>query len=289
LKRKARLGWLGPVIALVGIAVGGVGIWWMVHARPEPGRVIDALALDGEWAVVVRAETGSDRAFVELVSTARGALWQAMVPRYAGAPGAPAVAAGKAAVSVRVVRTQPEVWALSTIDATKLGGITLDGYADGAWLRDGPSRVVTAGEGTRSYEVVDGTRGATVVGIDLSKGSVRWHRAVGGAVLRMTPTAAGVEIETTTGGLVLDPDTGAPIAGATPSPAPPPGTLSGALRYDAAARALVRGDARFAWPAWARPPFPYHLAGRFLWLIGDDKLEVLDTEQFTVVGSHGVR
>ena len=57
---RNRLGWLGPAIVGVGAAVAGVGTWYMVHARPEAGAVIDTIAVDDHRALVVRAEAGVD-------------------------------------------------------------------------------------------------------------------------------------------------------------------------------------------------------------------------------------
>jgi len=285
---KSRLGWLGPVLVLVGLAVGGLGVWFMFHARPRAGAIVDLLPLDGEWALVIRREATSDRGLLELVSTKRGVEWQALVPRYAGRPGTPGLAVARAAVSVRIVRTRPEVWAMSTRDATKLGGISLAGYVTGTWLPDGPSTVVSAGDGSRSFEVVDGTEGATIVAIDLEHGAVLWHREIGGPIRALTMAGDDLEVVTATGpGLVLDPATGTPLAGRTPGPRPAPGALSPTLRF--VDGALVRGDSRFPWPPGARPPLPYHLTGRYLWLIEDGRLAVLDTETFEIVGSHPVR
>ena len=100
--RQQRLGWLGPAIVAVGAAVAAAGVWYMVHVRPVAGRVIDTIAVDAEHELVVRAEDGGngDRAFVELRDGGRVA-WQAIVPRYAGRPGAPGIAWSPTAVSVR--------------------------------------------------------------------------------------------------------------------------------------------------------------------------------------------
>jgi hypothetical protein len=189
--RRTRLGWLGPAIVLVGLAVGAVGVWWMMKSRPKPGPEIDRIAIDQAWTVIVRREANSDRAMVELVRPDGTVDWQALVPRYAGRPGAPGLAAAKNAISVRVVRTRPELWVLSTRKATKLGAIGLDEYAPGGWNPAGTSAVVSVGDGVRSYEVVDGTRGSAVVAVDLERGAVLWHREVPGPVRTVTATPEG--------------------------------------------------------------------------------------------------
>jgi hypothetical protein len=192
------------VIVIVGLAVGGVGVWWMLQARPAPGEVIDRIALGGDATVVIRREAHSERAMIELVRG--GALaWQALIPPYAGRPGAPGVAAAANAISVRVVRSRPEIWVLSTRNATKLGAIALDQYAPGGWNQAGASGVVSAGDGVRSYEVVDGLAGTAVVAIDLERGSVLWHRDVPGPVRAVTSTPEGkVEVASADRTYVLD-------------------------------------------------------------------------------------
>lgn len=267
---RRRLGWLGPAIVGLGLAIGTVGVWWMFHARPEPGSVIDLLAIDAEWAVVVREEAASDRVFVELVSTRRGVEWQALVPPYGGRPGAVGLASAKAAISVRLARTRPEVWAMSTRDATKLGAVALDGYVVGTWIPHGPSDVVTAGDGTRSYEVVDGTGGVVIVAIDLELGRVLWHRAWEGAAIQaVTPTGTAVVVTIQAGRtLGLDPLTGADLAEPFSQPAAEPVVPPG-----------------FSVPSDARSPTRNHRTGRYLWLIRDGRLEVLDSESLRVVAS----
>jgi hypothetical protein len=278
---RTRLGWLGPVIVVIGLVVGTLGVWWMFHARPEPGPVIDVLAIDAEWAVIVRKEASSDRAFVELISTRRGVEWQALVPRYAGRPGAPGLAAGKAAISVRLARTRPEVWAMSTRDATKLGSVALDEYAVGKWVADGGSDVVTAGDGTRSFEVVDGTGGAAIIAIDLDRGRVLWHHPFANReIAAITPTERAVFVTTRPMGagspsgppVALDPVTGAELAPEFSQPVEGP---------------LV--PAGYAWPTDARSPMRNHRAGQYLWLIRPDRLEVLDTGTRRIVATHSVR
>ena len=62
----ARIPWLGPLIAVVGIGVAGLGAWYMVHARPEPGDVIDTIAIDADTKFVISDEKNHDRSFIEL-------------------------------------------------------------------------------------------------------------------------------------------------------------------------------------------------------------------------------
>ena len=119
---RTRLGWLGPAIVGVGAAVAALGVWYMVHARPVAGAVIDTIAIDDHRALVVRGESGGERAFVEL-RDGDAVTWQALVPRYGGHPGAPGIAWSPRTVSVRVIRDgRAELFALTMHDASKLGG-----------------------------------------------------------------------------------------------------------------------------------------------------------------------
>ena len=87
--------------------------------------VIDRFSVDPETSIVVRAEDGGDRNFVELHE--HGALkWRALTPTYAGRPGAPGIAWNDIAISVRVIRDgRAEIFALARETAAKLGGFKL--------------------------------------------------------------------------------------------------------------------------------------------------------------------
>src|SRR5207237_5341081 len=118
--------WLAPSLLALGIAIGAAGVWYVVHARPTEGDYYEVFALDGDYAVALRHERGSDRSFVELVQLGRGVRWQALIPPYAGRPDAPGIAASPTAITVRVRRDgKDELWALSTEDADKLGQVEL--------------------------------------------------------------------------------------------------------------------------------------------------------------------
>jgi hypothetical protein len=186
---RHHLGWLGPAIVLVGAAVAAVGIWYFVHARPVAGAVIDTIALDDHSALVVRAEAKSDRAFVEL-RDGDDVRWQALVPRYAGRPGAPGIAWSPNAVSVRVVRDgHAELFALAMRDASKLGGMRLaPGHGPIVEDPDGP---VTLTDHVRSYEVVSGPDWHQLVAVDLTSGRALWASELGPARIRAAGLAAG--------------------------------------------------------------------------------------------------
>jgi len=176
---RRRLGWLGPAIVIAGVAIAGVGTWYMAAARPRVGAVIDTIRIDDRSSLVVRAEQGGDRNFVELHDGDR-LVWQALVPPYAGRPGAPGIAWNQTAISVRVLRNQrAEVFALARRDAAKLGSF---GLAPG----QGPAVIATRGPVTltdhaRSYELVGGAGWHQLVAFDLSTGEALWKQDLGPA------------------------------------------------------------------------------------------------------------
>lgn len=186
---RRRLGWLGPVIVLAGVAVAGVGAWYMVHARPAAGAVIEAIAIDDRRALVVRAEAGGERAFVEL-RDGGDVRWQALVPRYGGRPGKPGIAWSPTAVSVRIVRDgHAELFALAMHDASKLGGMRL--APDHGPIVDDPESPVTLTDHVRSYEVVSGADWHHLVAIDLASGRALWAHELGPARVRAGGVAGG--------------------------------------------------------------------------------------------------
>ncbi|TMQ18312.1 MAG: hypothetical protein E6J91_08255 [Deltaproteobacteria bacterium] len=179
---RRNLGWLGPGIVLVGAAVAAVGVWYMVHARPVAGAVIDTIAVDGRRALVVRGEAGGDRAFVEL-RDGDALAWRALVPHYSGRPGAPGIAWSRTAVSVRVVRDgRAELFALAIRDGSKLGGMQL--APSHGPIVDDPAAPITLTDHVRSYEVVSEPDWHQLVAIDLVSGRALWARELGPAPVR---------------------------------------------------------------------------------------------------------
>lgn len=184
----------------------------MRSARPEPGAPIDRIHDERDhYTVAIVREAHSDHAFLQWQDDRSDDHWEALIPRYAGATGTLAVATSATAVSVRVVRDRPELWVFATADSTKLGSISLDGYAPGGWDATAARRsaVVTAGDGLRGFEVVDGKAGTAIVAIDLARGSVLWHREFPGPIseVRIRPEGR-IEVASSDHRLVLDPVTG---------------------------------------------------------------------------------
>jgi hypothetical protein len=180
-KRRTRLGWLGPAIVAVGVAVAIVGLVLMVRGRPVPGEVLDTLAVDNGERIVVRAEDGGDRTFIELhraMPDGEQLVWRAMVPPYGGRPGAPGIAWNDEAVSVRVVRNGfDEIFAISRESAAKLGGFRLaPNHGPVVRAKEGP---VTMTDHVRSYELVAGPDWHQLVAFDLTSGEASWRVELG--------------------------------------------------------------------------------------------------------------
>ncbi len=188
---KRRLGLLGPIIVLVGAAAAAAGVYLVVANKPKPGAVIETVVLDSTAKIIVRAEDGGVRNFVEL-HVGDDLKWQALVPPYGGRPDATGIAYSDVAVSVRVIRDhKAEVFALAIRDSEKLGGIHLGG--DHGAIREPSTGPVTLSDHIRSYEIVGGADWNTMTAIDLRNGTKLWTTELG-----KEPITAG-EV---TGGLV---------------------------------------------------------------------------------------
>jgi hypothetical protein len=180
---RRRLGWLGPAIVGLGVVVAIAGVWIVVTGRPKAGDVIDTIEVDPVTSIVVRAEDGGDRNFVELHERSPAnedvLLWQALVPPYAGRRGAPGIAWSDKTVSVRVIRDgRAEVFALTRHDAAKLGGFKL-APGKGPVVKQ-TSEPVTLCDQVRSYELVAGVGWRQLVVIDLATGEGLWKQDLPG-------------------------------------------------------------------------------------------------------------
>ncbi len=177
MQRKTRLGWLGPVLVLVATAVAGAGVWLLIVNKPKPGDVIETVTVDATTKIIVRAEKGGDRSFVEL-HVGDEMAWQALVPPYAGKPGKTGIAWSDIAVSVRVVRdNKAEVFALARRNSDKLGGIHL--ATDKGPIKLDPPGPLTLTDHQRSYELIAGEGWNQMTAIDLHNGSKLWTVELG--------------------------------------------------------------------------------------------------------------
>lgn len=296
-----RLGWLGPIIVLVGAAAAAFGIWWMSQARSHAGKFVDVFALDGETALAVRDELSSTRSFLELRHFDGAVAWQAMVPPYAGRPGAPGLAASRDAASVRVVRNgAAEVFGMAMGNASKLGGFKLASNRPADAVGHTLPAAVTLTDLHYSFELVGQQVSprapnvqpwAAIAAVDLGNGKKKWDVDLGPAPI----TAAGVvdgAVWVQQGGAIRGFATadGAPVQ---VSVTPPDQTapirellVEGDTRvvYQRRSRELVmtQGSGQAAvellrkpWPADAMEPWPYHLAGGRLWIVAPDRLDTI--------------
>jgi len=167
----------GPIIFFVGAAVAVLAVWYVRHARPEPGAVIDTIAIDKNAELVVREEAHSNRSFIELHMN--GELkWQALIPHYAGTKGRPAVAWSPTAVTVRVERDgHAEVFAFAMHDAQKIGGYKI--APEHEPITTQPEGPITLTDGQRSYELVGGSDWHQMAAVDLDTGKGVWKRDLG--------------------------------------------------------------------------------------------------------------
>lgn len=167
----------GPIIFFIGAAVAAVAAWYVVHARPTPGAVIDTIPIDRNAELVIREEAHSNRSFLELHMN--GELkWQALIPHYAGSKGRPAVAWSPTAVTVRIERDgHAEVWAFAMRDAQKIGGYKLaPEHEPITTQKEGP---ITLTDQVRAYEIAGGSDWHQVAAIDLASGKGVWKRDLG--------------------------------------------------------------------------------------------------------------
>jgi hypothetical protein len=185
-----KIGWIGIAIVTFGAAVAGVGAWYVVHARPHVGDVIDTFSLDDGRTLLVRAEQGGDRAFLEL-RKGEEVVWQALIPHYAGAHGRSGIAWCPTVVTARVERDgRAEVFALSLKDSAKVGSFRI--AVEHEPIQTQPTGPITLTDHERSYEIVGGRDWHELVAVDLTSGKGLWKAELGpapvdeGAAIRCT-------------------------------------------------------------------------------------------------------
>jgi hypothetical protein len=185
---KKKLGWLGPAIVIGGLVVGAAGVWYMVYAKPSPGDVIDEIPVEGTTKLVVRAEKGGDRSFLEL-DDGDDVRWRALVPHYAGDAKRRGVAWGRDVVTIRVERAgREEVWVFGAKDAAKLAELHL--AVEHEPIPAQTTGTLTLTDHIRSYEFVTGKDFHQVVGIDLS-GKALWKVELGPEAITLAELVGG--------------------------------------------------------------------------------------------------
>ncbi|HEY1813431.1 MAG TPA: hypothetical protein VGG74_13860 [Kofleriaceae bacterium] len=175
----ARIGWIGIAIVATGAAGASLGAWYYVHVRPEPGAVIDRIDVGHDESLVIRAEKGGDRSFVELRDHDI-VKWQALIPHYVGTHERPALAWSPTSVTFRVQRgPRAEVFALAMDTALKLGGFRLaPEHEPNTTPERGP---ITLTDHERSYELIGGPGWHQLVAVDLRSGTPVWQVELGAA------------------------------------------------------------------------------------------------------------
>jgi hypothetical protein len=174
----ARIGWIGIAIVGTGAAVAGLGGWYMVHARPQPGAVIDTISIGSGASLVIRNEANDgERSFVEL-HDGDTVKWQALIPHYVGTHARPAIAWSPTSVTLRVQRgPRSEVFALAMNTSLKLGGFRLAPEHEPNHTPDrGP---ITLTDHERSYELIGGDGWHQIVSVDLRTGDALWKVDLG--------------------------------------------------------------------------------------------------------------
>lgn len=190
----------GPLLVLASlllIAAGAAGAWYVLGQRPSATGIIELVALDSEYAVVVRnVARDPGRSFLSLMSAERGEVWGGMIPRYDAGDAQPGreppghVGATAGVISVRVNASGiPYIHAFAAARGAKLGRYPLVPDAHDA-VPAGSTRSTGAGPsiagGGQLYELVATAAGAVdVVAIDLEQGRPLWRRPL------TSPDAAG--------------------------------------------------------------------------------------------------
>ena len=174
--------YIGIIVVAAGAAIAAGMIWFMIHVRPEPGAVLDRITVAPNTEIVVRAEQGTtERDFLELHENGK-LKWQALIPKYAGSPGRPAIAYSPTAITVRVSRDgHAEVFAFATNSAEKIGGYRIAAVHEPVTTHpDGP---ITLTDHVRAYEIAAGPGWHQIAAIDLASGKGQWKRELGPALI----------------------------------------------------------------------------------------------------------
>jgi hypothetical protein len=199
--RNARLP--GPVLVLasvVVVAAAVAGAWYALGRRPSATGIVDVLALDGEYAVMVRdVARDPGRSFLSLMSAERGEVWGAMIPRYEMRHETRThLAATAGVITVRgSTGGIPYVFVFAAARGAKLGRYALAGEQPASRLPGSLPDAFTLSAssmagGGQSFELVSNERPddradartgvrerIEVVAIDLEQGAPLWRRVLG--------------------------------------------------------------------------------------------------------------
>lgn len=273
---RARLGLLGPLVVIVGVAAAAVGIWFMLHVRPAPGKFIDGVALDDDSFIAVREQSGTDRNFIE-VTRQNKLLWQAMIPHYAGRVGAPAIGISKTAMTVRIARRgRSEVFGLSLTDSRKLGALLL-GKDRPVSATSHCGEVITVTDDERAFELISSPDDNAIASIDVTSGMAGWQADLGKSPIVDAGVADGVvwvkQLDMIRAFRAVDGSkTEVPAAAQQADRQSTTRRLAPGITYETRLRRLVfettPGQPTFRyWPADAAEPWPYHIGNTTILVI----------------------
>lgn len=169
------------VVMGLGLVLGVIGAWWVVHARPHPGDFIDVLAVP-EGAIVVRKEKASEHSFLEVYDGSH-LRWRGMIPHYAGHVGVPAIGASHRSITVRVVRrNHPYVFAFDAATGAKIDSFDLTPEAPpdpNAYTLPTVATVSARGLGAEIL-ATPGGKDTLVIGVALDERRLAWKRTIPG-------------------------------------------------------------------------------------------------------------
>lgn len=185
--RRIR-GRLAVLIALPVVVVAVAAGYLALVRRPAPADIIELVAVDAEYAVIVRDIRGeAKRSFVSLFDRHGEERWGALIPRFSASRGArTAVAANAGVVTVRTIANQePTIYAFDALRGKKLGQIAPLGLRRDA--SGGGFELPTVGNvygGGDSFELYgEPDLWATVVATDFENGMFRWKTELGGGAV----------------------------------------------------------------------------------------------------------
>lgn len=243
--RRGRSGtFIVALVMALGLSLGGLGAWWVVHARPRPGDFIDVLATP-DGAVVVRRERSSDNTFLE-VYDGPSLRWRGMVPRYAGRPGALAVAASRRTITVRVARGgHPYLFTFDAGTGSKIDSFDLVPDAPPDETAYTLPTVATVSDGVRGAEVlaVPGGGGTLVIGTALDERRLAWKTTLAGVATDAWITGDTLVVQTGAIRHALQLGDGAVVAPPAGDPVPHPANASGGRIWRVTPKAITVVDA----------------------------------------------
>lgn len=184
-----------PLLMAVSLIVGVAGIVWMRTQAPVVADVIDEYRA-AQGLLRVRRVADSSNHMLEFRDTTDHVRWQALIPTYAGRPGASGLAMSDTAATVRVVRSgHAELWSFRMRSVpggaagSKLGALDLTQARPASPTSYTVAPVTfaqgAATDGYLTYEVLGDDTFTEVVVMDLTQGMLRSRIEAKGKLLRL--------------------------------------------------------------------------------------------------------